>query len=207
MLNDPGSNPRFFRPFEDRTGFHIRNEIIVPLNTREKTIGCLVIMNRREGKFTDEDVHILSSLAGVVAMALENYTFFEELMTSYRELEGINRVKTKVLNHLSHELRTPLAIIRGTMATMERKLKAQGITDFDGAMRRMNRHVQSLNRLEAQVESIMRTGYVWERRFITGFLQSALDLMALQAERTPEITHASEVIHKWLTTTFSHSQR
>jgi GAF domain-containing protein len=202
LLNDPNSNPLFFRPFEHRTGFHIRNEIIVPLHTREKTIGCLVTMNKRDGKFTHDDIHVLSSLAGVVAMAIENYTFFEELMTSYRELEDLNRVKTKVVNHLSHELRTPLAIIRGTLATMERKLKVKGITDFDRAMERMNRHVLSLNRLESQVESIMRTGYTWERRQITGFLQAALDLMELQADRTPDIKEATDVLFKWMTTTF-----
>ena len=46
-------------------------------------------------------------------------------MTSYREMEELNRVKSKVLNHLSHELRTPLAIIKGTVVTMWRKLKEQ----------------------------------------------------------------------------------
>ncbi len=202
LLNDPASNPLFFKPFEHRSGFMIRNEIIVPLHTREKTIGCLVAMNKRDGKFTEEDVHILSSLAGVVAMGIENYTFFEELLTSYKEMENMNRVKTKTLNHLSHELRTPLAIIRGTLATMERRLKEKGLRDFDRAIARMKRHVHSLNRLEAQVESIMRTGYAWERRQITGFIQAALDLMVVQTELTPEIKRAADMIHKWLTTTF-----
>jgi len=202
LLNDPNSNPSFFRPFEDRSGFAIRNEIIVPLNTREKTIGCLVVINKKEGQFTEEDVQILSSLAGVVALAVENATFFEEMLKSYRELENLNRVKSKILNHLSHELRTPLAIIRGSLATMERKLNELGIKEFERAINRMNRHVQSLNRLESQVESIMMTGYSWEKRFITGFLEAALDLMEVQAERTPQIEQAASVIHKWLEKTF-----
>ncbi|HMK33453.1 MAG TPA: GAF domain-containing protein [Desulfomonilaceae bacterium] len=202
LLNHPGSNPLFFKPFEDRTGFDIRNEIIVPLNTREKTIGVLVVINKRNGQFSRDEVQILSSLAGVVALAIENATFFEELMSSYRELEDMNRVKTKILNHLSHELRTPLAILRGSLATMERKLKNMGVHEFDKAIVRMDRHVQSLNRLEAQVESILMTGYTFERRFITGFLQSALDLMEVQTEWTPEIKRAAEVIHKWLEKTF-----
>jgi GAF domain-containing protein len=202
ILNNPANNPLFFKPFEDRSGFNIRNEIIVPLNTREKTIGVLVVMNKRDGRFSEEDVQVLLSLAGVVALAIENATFFEELMASYRELENINRAKTKILNHLSHELRTPLAILRGTLATMERKLKEMGIGEFEKPIQRMNRHVQSLNRLEAQVESILMTGYSFERRYITGFLQSALDLMEVQSEWTPEIRRAAEVIHKWLEKTF-----
>ncbi|MCA1959560.1 MAG: GAF domain-containing sensor histidine kinase [Desulfomonile sp.] len=202
MLNDPSKDPLFFTEFETRSGFHVRNEIIVPLNTREGTIGVLVVMNKKRGQFSEEDIHLCSSLAGVVAMAVENATFFQELLDSYRELEDLNRAKSKILNHLSHELRTPLAIIRGTLATMERRLKERGIEGFDSALSRMNRHVQSLNRLESQVESIMMTGYTWERRMITDFLDAALTLMDVQAERTPEIDHASKVIRKWLEKTF-----
>jgi GAF domain-containing protein len=202
LVNNPIENPQFFKPFQDRTGFAIRNEIIVPLNTREKTIGVLVVMNKKEGEFTEEDVQVLTSLAGVVALALENATIFDELMNSYRELEDLNRVKSKILNHLSHELRTPLAILRGSLVTMEKKLKDMGLTDFDRALARMNRHIQSLNRLESQVESIIMTGYSFERRYITGFLQAALDLMEVQSEWTPEIKKATSVIHKWLEKTF-----
>jgi len=202
LVNDPASHSLFFKPFEQKTGFNIRNEVIVPLHTREKTIGALVVINKRDGQFADDDVHLLSSLAGVVALAIENATFFEELVTSYRELEDLNRVKSKILNHLSHELRTPLAIIRGTVINMQRKLKEQGIHAFDRALERMNRHLISLNRLEAQVESIMMTGYSFEKRYITLFLQAALDLMEVQAEYTPEIKRASDVIHQWLEKTF-----
>jgi K+-sensing histidine kinase KdpD len=202
LINNPADMPQFFRPFETRTGFVIRNQILVPLHTREKTIGVLVVINKKDGWFTEEDVQVLSSLAGVVALALENATFFDELLHSYRELEDLNRVKSKILNHLSHELRTPLAILRGTLVTMEKRLKSMGLSDFDRALARMNRHVLSLNRLESQVESIMMTGYSWERRHITGFLKAALDLMEVQTEWTPEIKQAAAMIHKWLEKTF-----
>jgi GAF domain-containing protein len=202
LLNDPESDPLFFKPFEKRSGFEIRNEIIVPLHTRERTIGVLVIMNKRQGRFTEDDLHLLLSLAGVVALAVENANFFEELLASYQDLENLNRAKSKVLNHLSHELRTPLAIIRGTLATMERKLKEMGVNEFERPFDRMNRNILSLNRLETQVESILMTGYSWERRMITDFLQKALDLMEVQTEWTPEIKRAAEMIHKWLEKTF-----
>ena len=202
LLNDPNSHPLFFRPFEERSGFDIRNEIIVPLHTRETTIGCLIVINKKVGQFTQEDVNICSSLAGVVAMAVENSTFFSELLRSYRELEDLNKIKSKILNHLSHELRTPLAIIQGTLSTLQRKLLERGIVDFERQFDRVDRRVESLNKLASQVESIMMTGYTWERRMIVGFLDAALTLMDVQAERTPEIEHASSVIRKWLEKTF-----
>jgi len=202
LLNDPTSEPKFFAPFVSRTGFHIRNEILVPLHTREKTIGVLVAINKKDGQFSEDDLHLLSSLAGVVAMAVENSTFFQEMLDAFHELEDLNLVKSKILNHLSHELRTPLAIIRGSLVNMGKKLKEMGIVEFDRALQRMERHVQSLNRLEAQVESIMMTGYAWERRQIAGFLKAALDLMEVQTEYTPEIQRATSIIGTWLEKTF-----
>ncbi len=206
LLNDPTADPRFFKPFETISGFQIRNEILVPLNTREETIGVLTVFNKKNGQFSDEDVHVCSSLAGVVAMAVENARFFRELLDSYNELEQLNKAKSKILNHLSHELRTPLAIIHGTLATMEKRMEQKGVKGFEKAMARMNRHVLSLNRLESQVESIMMTGYSWQKRLITGFLQKAVDLMDVQTEYTPEIEKASKLMRAWLETTFPTSQ-
>jgi K+-sensing histidine kinase KdpD len=202
LLNDPENDPNFFAPFVSRTGFHIRNEIMIPLHTREKTIGVLVTINKKEGQFSEDDLQLLSSLAGVVAMAVENSTFFEEMLDAFRELEDLNLVKSKILNHLSHELRTPLAIIRGSLVNMKKRLNDMGIPDFERALERMERHVQSLNRLETQVESIMMTGYAWERRQIAAFLQAAMDLMEVQTEYTPEIQRAASIIGTWLEKTF-----
>ena len=191
-----------FPRFVSRTGFQFRNEILVPLHTREKTIGVLATINKKEGQFSEDDLQLLSSLAGVVAMAVENSTFFQEMLDAFRELEDLNLVKSKILNHLSHELRTPLAIIRGSLVNMRKKLNDMGIADFERSMERMERHIQSLNRLEAQVESIMMTGYAWERRQIAGFLKAALDLMEVQTEYTPEIQRATSIIATWLEKTF-----
>ncbi len=202
MLNDPKSHPNFYADFETITGTEIRNEVLVPLNTREETLGVLICLNRKHGQFIEEDLNVCSSLAGVVAIAVENAMFFQELIDSYRELEDINRVKSKILNHLSHELRTPLAIVRGTISTMKKRMQSQGVTGYERALSRIERHLQSLNRLESQVESIMMTGYTWERRMISDFLAKALTLMEIQAEWTPAIKEAAEVIHKWLVKTF-----
>lgn len=48
----------------------------------------------------------------------------------------------------------------------------------------------------------MMTGYSWEKRYVSGFLRLALDLMEVQAERTPEIERSATIIRKWLEKTF-----
>ena len=59
LINDPEPGHSIFKPFEKQSGLAIRNMIVVPLNTREKTVGLLVVMNRRGGRFVDDDVQIL----------------------------------------------------------------------------------------------------------------------------------------------------
>jgi len=202
LLNNPTADPKFFKPFVSRTRFAVRNMIIVPLNTRDKTIGALLAFNKKGGQFTENDVHLLSSLAGVVAISVENTTFFQEMLKAFRKLEEQNLAKSKILHHLSHELVTPLSVLRGTLHTMAKRLKQTGTREFDQALERMNRQIQSLHRLESQVESIMRTGYSWERRQVTGFLKAALDLMEVQTEYTPEIERAATILATGLERTF-----
>ncbi len=48
----------------------------------------------------------------------------EALLRSHRELEQLNRVKTKAVNHISHELKTPLAVIQGNLRVLQRKIEA-----------------------------------------------------------------------------------
>ncbi len=172
----------------------IQNALVVPLNTREKTTGVLLLANKKTRRFKDRDIRVSVSLAGVVAMAAENADFFEELLDSYKKVVGLERIKSKILNRLSHELNTPLAIMKASLRTMESKLGKRGIGGFEAAFERLNRQVQSLGRLELQVESIMNRGYAEEREIIAGLLESAASLIEIQAEQTPEIKSVASLV-------------
>ena len=58
---------------------------------------------------------LLNTLAGTVALAVENARVTEELKEAYNEVSSLNAVKGRTINHLSHELKTPLQT--ATMAT------------------------------------------------------------------------------------------
>jgi len=49
----------------------------------------------------------------------------EALEQSQKELELLNRAKSKALDHLSHELKTPLTVIQGRLRIFKRKLQTQ----------------------------------------------------------------------------------
>lgn len=80
IMNSPGKDRRFFKGVDERTEFKTRNIICVPVKVKEKTIGVLEAINKKEkGGFNKEDLSLLISLADQVAIALDNSRLYQEL--------------------------------------------------------------------------------------------------------------------------------
>ncbi len=154
LVHDAANDPRIYRPVETRSGFTTRNMVCVPLQSRDKRLGVLYALNKI-GEFSTEDVEIMSALAGNVALAIENASYLEDLTETNKELERMNRVKNKMLNHLSHELKTPLAIIEASVRTVERKVESSGLQIGTSALDRIKRNVDRLKLIEEQVSDIV----------------------------------------------------
>jgi two-component system, sensor histidine kinase and response regulator len=103
--------------------------VAVPIQSQNQTLGYLA-GDRGSKPCTDEDLHMLSTIAGQVAAAIDNanaYSHLEEL-TQHLELRIIERTKevtvanerlqehdrqrSLFLSVASHELRTPMTVIR-----------------------------------------------------------------------------------------------
>ncbi|MFZ5865574.1 MAG: GAF domain-containing protein [Thermodesulfobacteriota bacterium] len=183
----------------------IRNLLVLPLIAMEKTIGVLVLANKDDGEFTAEDLQICVSLAGILALSVQSADFFQQLMRSYRKLEDLNRVKTKVLNRIAHELRTPIAIISGSLSLLADRLRGRGMSELDLHMARFNRQLESLRRLEVQVEDILIGAQSWEKQATGNFLEAIVAFIEVQAATMPEIGNAAQVIVKGLQEIFPRS--
>jgi GAF domain-containing protein len=73
IANAPGKDRRFFKGVDERTEFKTRNIICVPVKVKERTIGVLEAINKKEGEdFDEEDLSLFTSLADQVAIALDN---------------------------------------------------------------------------------------------------------------------------------------
>ncbi|OHC66545.1 MAG: hypothetical protein A2045_05055 [Rhodocyclales bacterium GWA2_65_20] len=79
LIPDAHADPRFDASFDRRTGYRTRNILCVPLRgANADTLGVIQIINRRDGDFSAEDMALLTSVAGVVAIAVENALLFAD---------------------------------------------------------------------------------------------------------------------------------
>jgi len=110
-----------------RTG--VTSFVAVPLQSHNQTLGYLAA-DRGDQPCTEEDLHMLLTIAGHVAAAIDNaraYSDLEELTqhleqrivertkalsTANEELQEHDRRRSLFLSVASHELRTPMTVIR-----------------------------------------------------------------------------------------------
>jgi len=110
LVNDTTEDPDFMpNPLLPET----RSEVAVPLLAGENVLGVLDVQDNRPDRFTQSDVDVLVTLAGQIATALQNASYFEEVQRTAEQLREVDRLKSEFLASMSHELRTPLNSIIG----------------------------------------------------------------------------------------------
>src|SRR5438034_5065410 len=88
-LDDASTDPRFYPDVDRITGLVTRALVAVPLTSREGTIGVVEVVNRRGGgPFTDDDLHFLETLAGSIAVAIENARLYAHVKASAERLRA-----------------------------------------------------------------------------------------------------------------------
>ncbi|NDJ62492.1 MAG: GAF domain-containing sensor histidine kinase [Chloroflexi bacterium] len=109
----PNGEPRYYHKVDEDTDFVTRSLIGVPMKSRNRLIGVLEAVNKRELPWTDDDRYYLSILASQAAVAIENAQLVAALRNANEELSQIDKLKSDFIAIASHELRTPLGVILG----------------------------------------------------------------------------------------------
>jgi Nif-specific regulatory protein len=90
LVPDVEQDSRFYQGVDMRTGMKTKSLICVPLKTKDRIIGVLEAINKREGSFFQEDVRLLESLASQLAIAIENARLIQELQVARERLQEEN---------------------------------------------------------------------------------------------------------------------
>lgn len=69
--NAVGHHPRHNTEVDEKTGFHTRSILCIPLTYQGKVLGALQLLNRVDGDFTEKDVDQAMSIASVIALAIQ----------------------------------------------------------------------------------------------------------------------------------------
>ena len=83
IVHDTQSDRRFYKAADERSAFSTKNILCVPVKSKDKMLGVLEAINKKQGVFDEEDKQALMALANQVAIAIENANLYQELMETF----------------------------------------------------------------------------------------------------------------------------
>lgn len=107
------TDSRFTRDVDDSTGFETNSLLAVPLQSQNKTIGVLELVNKRYGPFDESDSVIAETLAASAAIAIENARLMKDIRQHRDELQARNEELDAFAHTVAHDLKNPLTLVVG----------------------------------------------------------------------------------------------
>ena len=87
LVPDARQDPRHYSEVDRLAGFVTRSILCVPMKIRDKVLGCIEVINKIKGEFTQDDLRLLSAVAASAAAATENAQLYEEIKQHLSHLE------------------------------------------------------------------------------------------------------------------------
>ena len=103
LIHHISDDPNHLNKIDKLTKCETKSMIAVPLQKKEKIIGVLEVLNKKRGDFVEKDLSLLSTIAPIMAMALDNARMYTELEKDYRDLQITDKEKDHLIKHSQEE--------------------------------------------------------------------------------------------------------
>ncbi len=157
-----------------RSGAAAKSYLGVPIPVGNEVIGVLSVQStEEEGRFSDADLRLLTTIAANVGVAIHNAQLFEETARARAAAEEADAAKSAFLSTVSHELRTPLTSVLGFAKIIKKRLEDRIfplITSADAKVR------QTIDQIGENLKVVVSEG---ER--LTKLIDDVLDLAKIEA--------------------------
>ncbi len=171
----------------------------VPIPAGGEMIGVISVQTTdQEGRFTEADQRLLSTIASAVGVAIYNAKLFNDARQARAAAEDADAAKSSFLSTVSHELRTPLTSVLGFAKIIHRRLEERLfplVPEDDRKIQQTKRQViDNLNVVVSEGERL------------TKLIDDVLDLAKIEAGKftwNMESLTASDVIERAVAATAS----
>src|ERR1041384_6563044 len=125
VLNNVEQDPRHYSLVSDHIKFKVKTLLGVPMPIKDRTVGVLEAVNKRNGIFDEHDAALLAVTAAHAAIAINNARLLRATQRALEKIKESNQLKSNFLSLASHELRTPLGIIMGYSTFLKEDAKGE----------------------------------------------------------------------------------
>ncbi len=166
ILNNVEQDPRHYSLVSEHIRFHVQSLLGVPMLIKDRIIGVLEAVNKRNAEFTIRDETILLVTAAHAAIALNNARLLRTTQQALQKVKEADQLKSNFLSLASHELRTPLGIIIGYASFLREDAKgetsehAQHVLNAALQMRSLVEDMTNLTMLETEGLMLIKSSNV-----------------------------------------------
>ncbi len=155
QVDNARNDPRHYDQVDSDIAFETRSLLTVPMTYKDRVIGVVQALNKKQLPWTQDDRHYLEILSSQAAVAIEGAQLVMELRRANEDLKEVDKLKNDFIAIASHELRTPLGVIMGYASF----LQEETVSDPEAA-EHANKVMESALKLRQIIEDMVNLRYL-----------------------------------------------
>jgi PAS domain S-box-containing protein len=89
IVHDAQNDPRFYGKVSEDVGYVTRSILCVPMIVKDRVIGAIELLNKHDGRFTEDEAERLMRMAAFIGVAIQNALLFQQVADGRDRLEAI----------------------------------------------------------------------------------------------------------------------